>query len=1159
MTSSIKITSLTDIGANLSTTSLVPVVNMSGVPETQKANLQIVGNLILTGAGTSFPPVAQAVLAQSVTNAAQPNITSIGTLSALNVSGNVTTGNLVAGNIVGTLTGSATTAGTVTTNAQPNITSVGTLNGLTVNGLTNLGPIGNVTITGGSAGQVLSTDGAGNLSWVSDATSTYGDGNVTSLLAAFGSNTITTTGLITGDGGGLSNVPYANLSGAPSLGNISGLNIDGDSSNILYGNGIFAAAPNIALTGDGGNLSNITGSNVVGNVGSSLIAYSVDAANVSGLGNIATVNLDGNVSNVLAGDGTWIAAGGGGNTGNFTFNNTVMSVPTNDSLTLQVSDSDLVRSSFILDPSYGIANLSVTSSESSQYFDTGNWGTGEWIGTNAVFTNATDIIAFMNSQLWNNSNDQFISINGGPKVPFGGAGYGPTDITFNNVGTADPDPTTITTFELYYRVKSQIYIDYDDFSEFNITSNDLNMNITSTRDVTIEASDDLRLLGNDITRLAGNAEVTIQANSANTSMDWNFNPNGNLVLANGLSVVRSIPNSSLDPLNPGASTMEFTPDQNYNLQSLVLDPTSPGHIHLRAPSGTGNIDEPAANIFLGGEISSFEVGGSYSGAPNVYVHSNNNTWTFDTTGNLTLPGNTFSVNYANGTQVSLGGGSYDDSNVVSLLSSFGSNTITTTGVITADGYGLSNVPYANLTGAPTLGNISSINIDGNAGNILYGNGVFAASPSVVLSGDGGNISNIAGANVTGTVANANLAQFANVTSVSNNYSYHIILSGGPGDKSLHVDFSDNLQYNPNTGTLTADRVDAQYLVGNLEFANGYYVGNVVGIGNIATINTNGNASQVLYGNGVFAGLPSVSLTGDGGNLSNIAGANVSGEVSYAAVANSVAAANVSGLGNISTINLDGNASNLISGAGTFVTIPVVPTVGNIATLNLDGNASNLLYGNGVFAAAPPVPAAGSNTQITFNDNSTANGSANLTFDKTTSTLSVVGNVTANNFTGTSANVTLVAGSYNYTFDNAGTASMPGNLTVTGNANVSGVSSNIIRRAFGLVASDVGVTLDDLTVTVSSATSQLTLSTSGSWQGTGWTETFAGGGTPTVNNWVNLPLNPGFNNASGAMTSQGNGCRCIISDQTPSAKVYQITVVRSGTTGTMWNISIERLV
>ena len=36
---------------------------------------------------------------------------------------------------------------------------------LTVTGLTNLGPVANITITGGSNGQVITTDGAGNLSF----------------------------------------------------------------------------------------------------------------------------------------------------------------------------------------------------------------------------------------------------------------------------------------------------------------------------------------------------------------------------------------------------------------------------------------------------------------------------------------------------------------------------------------------------------------------------------------------------------------------------------------------------------------------------------------------------------------------------------------------------------------------------------------------------------------------------------------------------------------------------------------------------------------------------------------------------------------------------------------------------------------------------------
>ena len=111
----IKITQLNDIGANISPTSLIPIVDTTNIanPVTDKANLQILGNLILTGAGGSFfPPAWQSTLSQSVTNAAQPNITSLGNLSNLSV------------------------------------TSVGALN-----------------IPGGYNGYYLQTDGAGNLTW----------------------------------------------------------------------------------------------------------------------------------------------------------------------------------------------------------------------------------------------------------------------------------------------------------------------------------------------------------------------------------------------------------------------------------------------------------------------------------------------------------------------------------------------------------------------------------------------------------------------------------------------------------------------------------------------------------------------------------------------------------------------------------------------------------------------------------------------------------------------------------------------------------------------------------------------------------------------------------------------------------------------------------
>ena len=119
-----------------------------------------------------------ATTAGTVTTAAQPNITSVGSLTSLTVTGNITTGNISTSGSGGNLSGANFVianffTGTLTTAAQPNITSVGTLGNLTSNGTINftgasnvsLGAVGNLKITGGTSGQVLSTDGTGNLSW----------------------------------------------------------------------------------------------------------------------------------------------------------------------------------------------------------------------------------------------------------------------------------------------------------------------------------------------------------------------------------------------------------------------------------------------------------------------------------------------------------------------------------------------------------------------------------------------------------------------------------------------------------------------------------------------------------------------------------------------------------------------------------------------------------------------------------------------------------------------------------------------------------------------------------------------------------------------------------------------------------------------------------
>jgi hypothetical protein len=135
-----------------------------------------------------------------VTTAAQPNITSTGTLTSLAVTGNISGANVTAthygaatgltsipgANVTGTvpLATSATTAGTVTTAAQPNITSTGTLSALTVSA--------NVA-TGG-----IKTDNYYYANGVSISfAGAYSNSNVASYLPTF-TGTVGATALTTG-------------------------------------------------------------------------------------------------------------------------------------------------------------------------------------------------------------------------------------------------------------------------------------------------------------------------------------------------------------------------------------------------------------------------------------------------------------------------------------------------------------------------------------------------------------------------------------------------------------------------------------------------------------------------------------------------------------------------------------------------------------------------------------------------------------------------------------------------------------------------------------------------------------------------------------------------------------------------------------------------
>ena len=371
--------------------------------------------------------------------AAQPNITSVGTLTSLAVSGNITAGNISGGNRInanfvsgtlltnaqpninyvgnlgwlnvdttvansngnirfnGSMTGYGTASdititgnlsaanfvsaerllGSISTAAQPNITSLGNLTSLTVLGVSNLGNAGNVKITGGNANYILSTDGAGNLSWIEQAASnitvpggsnTYiqfndggafggdnlftwnkntdtlfvgGNANISSVVTAqiFNSNIPTGTAPLQV----VSTTPVANLAvqtaatvrsnaqpNITSLGILTSLDVSGNlnTANLSVTSTFSAgnvstpgtvATTNLNVTGN----ASLNGISTVTGTGNLIINGRFNAANSSNvfLGSVSNVKITGGLNGyVLSTDGagnlSWAAGGGGGGNGN---------------------------------------------------------------------------------------------------------------------------------------------------------------------------------------------------------------------------------------------------------------------------------------------------------------------------------------------------------------------------------------------------------------------------------------------------------------------------------------------------------------------------------------------------------------------------------------------------------------------------------------------------------------------------------------------------------------------------------------------------------------------------------------------------------------------------------------------------------------------------
>jgi hypothetical protein len=807
-----------------------------------------------------------------------------------------------------------------------------------VSGVANLGNVNTIVIQGGSPGEVLTSNGTGLVHWATPYPSVANksgkflvtDGiNVNWSNIAYSSFATTTdvsnaignlinsapTALDTlgelanalGNSGNftisvvnqLANKVNSNaLAVVATSGNFSDLNYKpnlntylpsqtSNSGKYLTTNGTSASWGTITIPTDIANLTdntNILSSYATSSNVSALsnTVANITWANLSGkptLGNLSSVNKDGNVSNVLYGNGVFAAApASGASTGNITFSNTTMaSTNGNVKIGFSPSASPAVEFTFVT-----TGNLVLPK--------------GTILSETANSTSITPPNALAGQGL-------VVRLTGVQGI-----------VSDHPGGFTDGDTITLTVTPDYGSASVTGTVDY---TFTGCTSVELGRALTGTLTFTSESFREITW--------------TIPVSSTMTTFT--------ITLSN-------------------ASGFAITSVDN-TLTLTTTGSTEDHHVHLIAG------DPSITDIYLGDDDQYVKI---EKNGGNVLIGTNTNTklWKFGTDGNLTLPANTFAVNYANGTQVTLGG-SYGNSNVANYLPTYTGN-LGNVNNITANT--LVVIGNANIQGTLTYNNISSL----ATSNLVLGLG--NNQTGINVTGGGIVVGNTAEAsflyNFSTQTWNSNigLSAVGNVTGANINTTGKVVAS--------------TLTSNVATGTapfiVTSTTQVANLNVANAGLAtyattaNSVAVANVSGIGNIATVNKDGNSSNILYGNGVFASAPvtygnsnvatflasygsnTISTTGNitagNANLGNAVTANyhignlygTANLATYATTANAVAGANVSGqvanalvAGTVYT-----NAQPNITSTGTLASLGVT---GNVTSGGLTVNGAGVITGN----------------------------------------------------------------------------------------------------------------------------------------------------------------------------------------------------------------------
>ena len=446
----------------------------------------------------------------------------------------------------------------------------------------------------------------------------------------------------------------------------------------------------------------------------------------------------------------------------------------------------------------------------------------------------------------------------------------------------------------------------------------------------------------------GDQRITITGNATGVNTGAYFNDTGEAdIFANSYVAIATNTTGNINPT--------WTFDQLGNL-------SAPGNI-----TAVGNI---AGGYILGN-------GSQLTGLPATYTDANVNTHlanfgsnVISTTGNITA-----GYFFGDGSQLTGLPATYGNANVAAYLPTYSGNlnpnTISATGNITGLNLKTSGA-FGNITGAnyvsasyfvgdgSLLTNLPSGNatLSGNLAGNLSGNGFGADAfsfVSAVGNVTGGNLVTAGGVYVTGVVSAVGNVRGGNINtngivSATGNITGSYIFGNGSQLTGLPATYG-----NSNVTTLLA-----AFGSNTISTTGNINSGNIIAtnIGNVAALNLNGNASQVLYGNGVFAA---------------VAGGGSYGNSNVNTLLSAWGANTLSTTGTITGGNITG---------GNVLTGGIVSAVGNITAPYFIGNGSAL---TGITATAS---AGGANTQLQYNNGGALAGNSLMTFDQTTGNISL---------------------------------------------------------------------------------------------------------------------------------------------------------------------------